>query len=106
MEERYEKELKSHGERLNQVEKDVQEIREDLRSGLQSVNESNRYLREQNSDILKEIVKRNAVAEKHDFEIQKMTKTNQFKMFGMIFGASGLAALVLDIILKLLRPGG
>jgi hypothetical protein len=39
MEEQYEKELKSHGDRLDRVEKDVQEIREDLRSGLQSVNE-------------------------------------------------------------------
>lgn len=99
-------EVKDHGDRLNRVEKDVQELREDLRSGLQRVDSSNQYLREQNNQILKEIIKRNANADKNDFEIQKITKANQFKMFGMIFGASGLAAVIIDVIVKLLSRGG
>ncbi|WP_125604248.1 dsRNA-binding motif domain-containing protein [Lapidilactobacillus bayanensis] len=96
-------EVKDHGDRLNRVEKDVQNLREDLRSGLQRVDSSNQYLREQNNQILKEILKRNNSAEQHDFEIQKITKGNQLKMFGMIFGASGLAAVVIDVIVKLFK---
>lgn len=98
-----EKEVKDHGSRLNNVERDISELKKDLSEGLTRVDQSNQYLREQNRDILKEVIKRNNAADKHDFEIKKMTKANQLKMFGMVFGASGLAALVLDIILKLIK---
>lgn len=98
-----EKEVKDHGSRLNDVERDISELKKDLSEGLTRVDQSNKYLREQNRDILKEVIKRNGLADQHDFEIKKMAKTNQFKMFGMIFGASGLAALVLDIIMKLIK---
>lgn len=98
-----EEEVKEHGSRLNDVERDISELKKDLSEGLTRVDQSNQYLREQNRDILKEVIKRNNNADKHDFEIKKMAKTNQFKMFGMIFGASGLAALVLDIIMKLIK---
>lgn len=98
-----EKEVADHGSRLNNVERDISELKKDLSEGLTRVDQSNQYLREQNRDILKEVIKRNNAADKHDFEIKKMTKANQLKMFGMVFGASGLAALVLDIILKLIK---
>lgn len=98
-----EKEVAYHGNRLTTVERDIAEVKKDLNDGLARVDQSNKYLREQNRDILKEVIKRNSNADKHDFEIKKMAKTNQFKMFGMIFGASGLAALVLDIIMKLIK---
>lgn len=98
-----EKEVKEHGSRLNDVERDISELKKDLSEGLTRVDQSNKYLREQNRDILKEVIKRNGLADQRDFEIKKMAKTNQFKMFGMIFGASGLAALVLDLVMKLLK---
>lgn len=98
-----EKEVKEHGSRLNDVERDISELKKDLSEGLTRVDQSNQYLREQNRDILKEVIKRNGLADQRDFEIKKLSKSNQFKMFGMIFGASGLAALVLDIIMKLIK---
>ncbi|WP_459127646.1 hypothetical protein [Latilactobacillus curvatus] len=98
-----EKEVKDHGNRLNNVERDISELKKDLSEGLTLVDQSSKYLREQNRDILKEVIKRNGLADQRDFEIKKMAKTNHFKMFGMIFGASGLAALALDIIVKLIK---
>lgn len=98
-----EHQVKAHEDRLTRVENDVRDLKEDLRSGLQRVDNSNQYLREQNSQILKEVIKRNTIAEQHDFEIQKLRRGNQLKMFGMIFGASGLAAIVIDVVLKLLK---
>lgn len=89
--------------RLTVVENDVQGLKEDLETGFRRFDESNRYLREQNRDILKEIIKRNNFADKQDFEIKKITKQNQLKMFGMIFSASGLAALFLEFLLKIFK---
>lgn len=98
------KQLNKHDERLNHIENDVADLKKDLRAGLDRVDQSNQYLREQNNQILKEIIYRNNTAEQHDYDIKKLTKGNQLKMFGMIFGASGLAAIVLDLLFKLFRP--
>lgn len=98
-----EKEVEGHGTRITTLEHEVRELNQNLRDGLQRVDQSNEYLRTQNNDILKEIIKRNSNAEQRDYELQKLTKGNQMKMFGMIFGASGLAAVVLDVIMKFLK---
>lgn len=98
-----EKEVEGHGTRITTLENEVRELNQNLRDGLQRVDQSNEYLRTQNNDILKEIIKRNSNAEQRDYELQKLTKGNQMKMFGMIFGASGLAAVVLDIVMKLIK---
>ncbi|MGR3742105.1 hypothetical protein [Companilactobacillus sp. DQM5] len=98
-----EKEVESHTGRIKTLEHDVKELSQNLRDGLQRVDQSNEYLRTQNNDILKEIIKRNSNAEQRDYELKKLGKTNQVKMFGMIFGASGLAALVLDFLMKLVK---
>lgn len=98
-----EKEVEGHGSRITTLEHEVRELNQNLRDGLQRVDQSNEYLRTQNNDILKEIIKRNSNAEQRDYELQKLTKGNQMKMFGMIFGASGLAAVVLDVIMKFIK---
>ncbi|WP_300562776.1 hypothetical protein [Companilactobacillus sp.] len=98
-----EKEVADHGERLNTVERDVMELKKDLSEGLARVDQSNQYLREQNNNILTEIIRRNSTADQRDFEIKKMSKNNQFKMFGMIFGASGLAFGLIELLLKIVK---
>lgn len=98
-----EKEVVAHGNRLSTVERDIAEVRKDLNDGLARVDQSNQYLREQNRDILKEVIKRNNNADQRDFEIKKLSKNNQLKMFGMIFGASGLAFGVIELILKIIK---
>lgn len=98
-----EKEVTDHGNRLNTVERDIAEVKKDLNDGLARVDQSNQYLREQNRDILKEVIKRNSSADRRDFELTKLTKTNQFKMFGMIFGASGLAFGLIELLLKIIK---
>lgn len=95
-----EKEVRDHGTRIEAVEKDVIELKQDLSDGLKRVDQSNQYLREQNRDILKEVIKRNGLADQRDFEINKMTKANQQKMFGTIFGAGGLIAVLFDLITR------
>lgn len=94
--------VKDHETRLSSVEQDVREIRDDLKSGLERVDQSNQYLREQNRDILKEVIKRNNLSENHNFEMNKIKVMNRAKMFGMIFGASGLATVLMQFIFKLI----
>ena len=101
---KHEERLEDHEKRLKNAENDMGNLKVDLREGLARVDQSNTYLREQNNQILKEILNQNKATAQQDYDLKKITKVNQMKMFGMIFGASGLAALVLDIILKLLRP--
>lgn len=92
----------NHEQRIKYLEDSMHELKDDLTQGLQRVDESNRYLRDQNGEILREIIKRNNVAEQHDFDLKKIAKTNQLKMFGLIFGASGLAFAIIELIIKLI----
>lgn len=92
----------NHEQRIKYLEDSMHELKDDLTQGLQRVDESNRYLRDQNREILREIIKRNNVVERHDFDLKKIAKTNHLKMFGMIFGASGLAFALIELIIKLL----
>lgn len=85
--------------RLIAVEDDIKKLKTDI----QSIGRSNQYLREQNRQILKEIIKRNTFADKQDFEIKKITKQNHLKMFGMIFSSSGLTAVFLEFLLKVFK---
>lgn len=95
------KQIDKHTERLNDVEKDVQELKQDLRVGLDRVDQSNRYLREQNNVILKEVITKNKTSEQHDFALTKLAKDNQIKMFGMIFGTGGVIVLIINLLMKL-----
>lgn len=98
-----EKEVEAHGVRLDSVERELTEVKQSLNDGLARVDQSNKYLREQNNNILTEIIRRNSTADQRDFEIKKLSKTNQFKMFGMIFGASGLAFGLIELLLKIVK---
>lgn len=95
-----EKRVTEHGARIDAVEKEVIGLKKDLSEGLTRVDSSNQYLREQNNNILNEIIRRNKGADQHEFEITKMTKANQQKMFGTIFGAGGLIAVVIDMLIR------
>ncbi|KRM92873.1 hypothetical protein [Loigolactobacillus rennini] len=97
-----EQRVADHENRIEHIEDSMRDLKDDLSKGLQRVDESNRYLRNQNGEILREIIKRNNVAEQHDYTLKKMSKTNQIKMFTMIFGASGLAFALIELLLKFL----
>ena len=92
----------NHEQRIKHLEDSMHELKDDLTQGLQRVDESNRYLRDQNREILREIIKRNNIVEQHDFDLKKIAKTNHLKMFGLIFGASGLAFALIELIIKLI----
>ena len=96
------KQIADHEQRIQAMEHNINELKDDLKQGLQRVDESNRYLRNQNGEILREIIKRNNVAEQHDYTLKKMSKTNQIKTFTTIFGASGLAFALIELLLKFL----
>lgn len=118
----------AHDKDIANIKRDLIDLKSDLKTGLATVATSNEFLRDQNNKILSAIIERNTNAtrdeaeqakekirekrekakadserERRNFEIQKMNKTNRYKMFAMIFGASGLATIVLDIILKMVK---
>lgn len=118
----------AHDTDIANIKRDLIDLKSDLKTGLATVATSNEFLRDQNNKILSAIIERNTNAtrdeaeqakekirekrekakadserERRNFEIQKINKTNRYKMFAMIFGASGLATIVLDIILKMVK---
>lgn len=118
----------AHDKDIANIKRDLIDLKSDLKTGLATVATSNEFLRDQNNKILSAIIERNTNAtrdeaeqakekirekrekakadrerEQRNFEIQKINKTNRYKMFAMIFGASGLATIVLDIILKMVK---
>lgn len=90
--------LSDHGHRIELLEHNMS----DFTQSLKRVDDSNRYLRKQNDKILDAVVEQKNVAEQHDYDLKRATKTNHLKMFGMFFGASGLAVAVIELVIKLM----
>lgn len=59
----HDKLLKDHEKRLGHVEKEILQMHQEFLQGLDRVDQSSKYLREQNNDILGAIIKRNETEE-------------------------------------------
>lgn len=70
-----------------------------IKSSLEEVNESNKYLREQNTQILNAIIKDSG----DKFELKKLKWTKVFEICLTIFGAGGIAFLVIQWIMEIYK---
>ena len=109
-----EKQVQAHEERLKQHDKELGrlndvtvEMQKSMNEGLARVDESNRFLREQNTrqseqnaEILREVLNRNKEEEKHKYELRMIDKTNIWKL---ILGIGGGAGVVFAFVLELLK---
>lgn len=93
-----EQQVADHEQRIKEMEHNMS----DFTQSLKRVDDSNAYLRKQNDKILDAIVERNTNKDRYKYGLMKQSKANQLKMFGMIFGASGLAFAVIELIIKLI----
>lgn len=104
-----EKQVQAHEERLKQHDKELGrlnditlEMQKSMNEGLARVDESNRFLREQNTrqseqnaEILRAVLNRNEKSEERDYELKMVDKTNMWKM---ILGIGAVFAFVLELI--------
>lgn len=95
-----------HGKRLEQHDKELNrlsdlslEMQKTINDGLTRVDESNRFLREQNTSILGAVLNRNEKSDDRNYEMKMLDKTNMWKMvLGIGASAGAVFAFMLEVI--------
>ena len=105
--EQHEDKLKQHDKELSRLNDMSLEIQKQMNDGLTRVDESNRFLREQNTrqseqnaQILQAVIKGNESSDEHQFQLKLLDKTNFWKL---IFGIGGASAAIYTIIMEVIK---
>lgn len=103
--EEHEKRLDVHDRELGRLDKRTIAMQEQINSSLVRVDESNKFLREQNmkqmeqnSDILNAVLNRNSEHDQRQDEIKKINAENRWKLIIGVAGASSVITVLLDFI--------
>ncbi|NEX51120.1 hypothetical protein [Lactococcus lactis] len=105
--EQHETKLKQHDKELSRLNDMTVEMQKQMSEGLARVDESNRFLREQNTrqseqnaQILQAVIKGNESSDEHQFQLKLLDKTNFWKL---IFGIGGASAAIYTIIMEVIK---
>lgn len=105
--EQHEDKLKRHDKELSRLNDMSLEIQKQMNDGLTRVDESNRFLREQNTrqseqnaQILQAVIKGNESSNERQFQLKMTDKTNFWKL---IFGIGGASAFIYTIIIEVIK---
>lgn len=123
-----EKEVKKHQEKLKQHDKELSRVNDrmagmqrSIDEGLTRVDESNRFLREQNArqseqntEILQAVIKRNENSESRQAQLDKIEKEQNFQLklldktnfWKVILGIGGSAGAVFAVIMEAIKYFG
>ncbi|WNV46984.1 hypothetical protein [Lactococcus phage D7138] len=104
--EQHEDKLKRHDKELSRLNDMSVEIQKQMNDGLTRVDESNRFLREQNTrqseqnaQILQAVIKGNESSDEHQFQLKLLDKTNFWKLtIGIGGSAAGIFVALTEII--------
>lgn len=101
----HEDKLKQHDKEISRLNERSLAMQKTIDASLIRVDESNKYLREQNTEqmrqnneILNAILTRNTDAEKRSDELKKLNTENRWKLILGIAGASSLITVILNLI--------
>lgn len=105
--EQHEDKLKQHDKELSRLNDSFVEMQKQMNDGLTRVDESNRFLREQNTrqseqnaQILQAVIKGNESSDERQFQLKLLDKTNFWKL---IFGIGGASAAIYTIIMEVIK---
>ncbi len=105
--EQHETKLKQHDKELSRLNDMSVEMQKQMSEGLARVDESNRFLREQNTrqseqnaQILQAVIKGNESSDERQFQLKLLDKTNLWKL---IFGIGGASAAIYTIIMEIIK---
>lgn len=98
--------LKQHDKELSRLNDFTVQMQKTMNEGLTRVDESNRFLREQNTrqseqnaEILQAVIKRNDTSDERQFQMKIIDKQNFWKA---VFAIGGVAGTIIAASLKLL----
>lgn len=107
--EKHEERLNGHDREIGRLDKRTIAMQEQINSSLVRVDESNRFLREQNmkqmdqnNDILNAVLNRNSESEKREDELKRLNVENRWKFFMTAIGAGGVLAVFVNALFALL----
>ena len=105
--EQHEDKLKQHDKELSRLNDMSLEIQKQMNDGLTRVDESNRFLREQNTrqseqnaQILQAVIKGNESSDEHQFQLKLLDKTNFWKL---TIGIGGSAAAIFAALTEIIK---
>lgn len=105
--EQHETKLKQHDKELSRLNDMSVEMQKQMSEGLARVDESNRFLREQNTrqseqnaQILQAVIKGNENSDERQFQLKLLDKTNFWKL---VLGIGGSAAAIFTVIMEILK---
>ncbi len=116
--EKHEERLKQHDKELARLNDVTLEMQKSMNEGLTRVDESNRFLREQNTrqseqnaQILQAVLKRNDESENRQIELKKIEQQQKYdlkmidktNMWKVILGVGASAGAVFAFVMELLR---
>ena len=107
-----EQKVEEHGKKLAQHDKEIGRINDNLlemqkgmNEGLARVDESNKFLREQNmrqseqnSEILSAVLNRNDKSDERSHDLKKNNQDNMWKLILMVSASTGLITVILNLI--------
>ncbi|MDT2660709.1 hypothetical protein P7E02_12575 [Enterococcus hulanensis] len=103
----HEDKLKQHDKEISRLNDVTLVMQKTMNESLARVDESNKFLREQNTrqseqnaEILREVLNRNKEEEEHKHELKVIDKTNMWKM---ILGIGGSAGIVFAFVMELIK---
>lgn len=101
----HDKKIKQHDKEIARLSNNLVEMQKDLNNGLSRVDESNRFLREQNTrqseqnnEILQAILNRNDNSEKRNHELKMLNWSNVWKIVSISAGAGGVISAIVQLL--------
>ncbi|MDN6257362.1 MAG: hypothetical protein L0J33_05825 [Tetragenococcus halophilus] len=101
----HDKKIKQHDKEIARLSNNLVEMQKDLNNGLARVDESNRFLREQNTrqseqnnEILQAILNRNDNSEKRSHELKMLNWSNLWKIVSVSAGAGGVISAIVQML--------
>lgn len=119
--EKHEEKLKQHDKEFSRMNDRMVGMQRSLDEGLTRVDESNKFLREQNArqseqntEILQAVIKRNENSESRQAQLDKIEKEQNFQLklldktnfWKAIFGIGGTAGVVIGLIMEIVKRIG
>lgn len=99
--------LGRHDKEISRINDNLLEMQKGMNEGLARVDESNKFLREQNMrqseqniEILNAVLNRNEKSDERNYELKMIDKTNMWKM---ILGIGASAGAVFAFVLELIK---
>ncbi|MBS7576016.1 MULTISPECIES: hypothetical protein [unclassified Enterococcus] len=103
----HDKKLAQHDKELDRLNAMTLEMQKSMNEGLARVDESSRFLREQNTrqseqnaEILRAVLNRNEKSDERNYELKLLDKSNMWKL---ILGIGASAGAVFAFVLELIK---